>query len=138
MSNKVNSRSNPNLYCKMCEFQATRPAEFVRHIGSIKHQRDGLKLKDCDNKCEICEKIFSNHFALKIHKLQIHGTIEEKRQHKYYCETCDVIFLSQLFMDKHLAGKKHKNMLVCCEYQKKYNENITKSDKLDEVNVSNT
>jgi predicted ribonuclease YlaK len=33
------------------------------------------------------------------------GTLEEKMAHKYYCEICDTIFISKLYMDKHIEDK---------------------------------
>ena len=48
--------------------------------------------------------------------VQIHGSIEEKKKQKYYCEICDVVFISKLFMDTHNSGKKHNNMLKSIQY----------------------
>ena len=27
---------------------------------------------------------------------------------KFYCESCDYVFISKLYMDKHIEGKLHK------------------------------
>ena len=95
-----------NLLCEKCNFTATRPAEWLRHVESKKHLRNGKKL---DKICTICNKTIQNHFALKIHMLSVHATPEERSNHKYYCKYCDVIFLSKLYMDNHLKGKLHIN-----------------------------
>ncbi len=100
-----------NLFCQICNFQANRPAEFIRHVDSNKHKRNGVKIKDTTFKCSECDKILVNHFSYKIHKIQMHGTIEEKRKQRYYCEQCDIVFISKLYMESHLAGKKHNNIL---------------------------
>ena len=105
-------RGKPNLYCEKCNFQAIRPAEFIRHIDSKKHLRDGLKKESF---CNICNKLIGNHFVYKIHMLSQHSTIEEKMNYKYYCDICDSIFISELYMNKHSQGKKHLNMLKAIE-----------------------
>jgi hypothetical protein len=107
---------NPNLFCELCNFQATRPAEFLRHVESQKHQRKGHIIKNTTFKCLECDKTLSSHFSYKIHMVQIHGSIEERKKQKYYCESCDVVFISKLFMDKHNSGKKHNNMLKSIQY----------------------
>jgi hypothetical protein len=105
-----NNTKKPNLFCEICKFQAVRPAEFIRHVESNKHKRNGLKIKDTVFKCELCDKILINHFSYKIHKIQMHATLEEKRKQRYYCEICDVVFLSKLYMDKHNIGIRHNNI----------------------------
>jgi hypothetical protein len=115
------SRGNPNLYCQKCDFQAIRPAEFLRHVNSMKHKRDGLKKESF---CKICNKLIGNHFMYKIHMLSQHASIEEKMAHKYYCDICDSIFISELCMNKHNSGRNHLNMLKAIE-------------ELDKINIKN-
>ena len=65
--------------------------------------------------------------------VQIHGSIEERKKQKYYCEICDVVFISKLFMDKHNSGKKHNNMLKSIQYV-----NDIKKIIADDNKISNT
>ena len=40
----------------------------------------------------------------------MHATKEERSKHKYYCNICDYIFFSKLYLDKHTNGIVHKNL----------------------------
>ena len=40
--------------------------------------------------------------------LSSHSTREERAKEKYYCDPCDLVFISKLYMDKHIDGKFHK------------------------------
>ena len=42
---------------------------------------------------------------------EIHGSIEDKKNYNYYCDICDVILISKLYMEKHKEGKKHNNII---------------------------
>ena len=101
------NKKNLNLYCEKCDFQAIRPAEWLRHIETKKHLRNGQKIS---SNCEFCNKSFISPFSLKIHTLTFHSTVDERRGYKYYCSVCDLVFISQLYMKKHLNGKIHKNL----------------------------
>jgi hypothetical protein len=46
-----------------------------------------------------------------MHVLKIHGTIEERSKQKYYCNVCDYVFFSKLYLDKHTNGIVHKNLV---------------------------
>ena len=109
--NNNSNTKKPNLYCEICQFQAIRPAEFIRHVNSNKHKRNGVKIKDTIYRCDKCDKILANHFSYKIHQIQIHGTLEEKLKQRYYCEICDKVFISKLYMDNHINGIRHANVL---------------------------
>ena len=112
LNNTINiDKIKPKLYCEICNFQAIRPIEFIRHIDTIKHQRNGIKIKDSIFKCVKCDKILANHFSYKTHIIQQHASICEKMNQKYYCKFCDTVFLSKLYMDKHNIGKKHNNII---------------------------
>lgn len=50
-----------------------------------------------------------------MHKLKFHASIEERSKMKYYCKECDLVFFSQLYMDKHTNGKIHKNLIKALE-----------------------
>lgn len=97
-----------NHKCDTCDFTATRPCEWFLHIKTNKHLRRGqAKTKICD----ICNVEFATHGVLKLHKLKIHASVEERSKMKYYCKECDIVFLSKQFMDTHINGKIHKNLI---------------------------
>ena len=58
-----------------------------------------------------------------------HSTQEERSKQKYYCVICDLIFISSMYKDKHMTGKRHANMIKAYELQKELD---------DENNNSNT
>ena len=101
-----------NHKCEPCNFIATRPCEWLIHINSEKHLREG---KTKTKLCEICNIEFKTHWIQKMHKLKFHATIEERAKMKYYCKECDLFFFSNLYMDKHINGKIHKNLIKALE-----------------------
>ena len=100
------------LFCNKCNFQSKGPAEWLKHIESAKHKRDGEKKTKI---CVICNKTYSNHFTYKIHNLSIHATKEERSTYKYYCEKCDYIFISELYYLQHCKGITHINRIKALE-----------------------
>ena len=94
------------LYCDKCKFQSKGPAQWLKHIESEKHKRDGEKKTKI---CLICNKTFSNHFTYKIHNLSTHVSKEERMKHKYYCNICDYVFISELYYLQHCKGVIHLN-----------------------------
>ena len=108
MSDNKEKNIKELLFCQNCNFQATRPAEWLIHIDTEKHKRGGIKkIKDCT----ICNMTFTNHFAYKIHTLSQHATKEERSQYKYYCNVCDKVYISELYLLQHNKGKQHSNMI---------------------------
>jgi len=97
---------NKNLYCQLCNYKTNRTTDWLRHIKSNRHLRQGTKKI---SKCEECDIVFASHCTLKHHILTTHSTKEERSKSKYYCETCDYVFISKLYYDKHMNGIKHKN-----------------------------
>jgi hypothetical protein len=94
--------------CEKCNFTANRPKEWIIHVDTNKHKRDG------NNKsvyCVACDKTFKTHWINKMHQLKFHASIDERKKCKFYCSNCDLVFFSKLYMDKHLSGIKHKNMI---------------------------
>jgi len=100
------------LYCKCCNYKTSKPSDWLKHIETDKHKRNGKKKITI---CQICNEQFSNTYVLKIHNLMIHAPIEEKIKHKYYCSSCDVIFISELYYLQHNKGKKHTNRIKILE-----------------------
>ena len=96
--------------CEPCNFTATRPCEWLLHIKSEKHLRNG---KPKTHKCTFhgCDHKTTIHWNMKMHIMTMHSTIEERIKMKYYCKICDTVFFSPLYLDKHNMGIKHKNMI---------------------------
>lgn len=94
--------------CEHCNFDTSKPAEWLIHIETEKHKRNG---KPKSKICEICNTEFKTHWLQKMHILKIHGTKEERSKCKYYCDTCDYVFFSELYLDKHTNGIVHKNLV---------------------------
>ncbi len=90
------------------------------HLNSTKHKREG---KPKSIECVLCERKFINHITQKHHMLTAHSTKEERANEKYYCTPCDLVFISKLYMEKHIAGKFHKLKVKALEFleeMKKY------------------
>ena len=96
-------------YCNLCDHGSNSNSDFLKHTKSKKHERGGLKQKIC----LICNHECFNHWNLKQHILTQHSTIEERRKQKYYCDICDTVFFSKLYMETHMKGKKHNNTILC-------------------------
>jgi len=106
MSN-IQTKNKFTNYCEKCRFNATRPSEWLIHIETSKHKRNG----QAKNKiCNICNIEFTTHWICKMHILKIHESKEERSKCKYYCNTCDYVFFSKLYLDKHINGKIHQNL----------------------------
>ena len=99
---------NKELHCNLCNYKTKLTADWMKHIKSQKHQRNGEKKT---TKCDICEYESNTHWNIKIHKLKIHSTPEERAKQKYYCSLCDVVFFCKAYQDKHLNGKVHMNKI---------------------------
>jgi hypothetical protein len=56
-----------------------------------------------------------------MHNLSSHTTKEERSKQKYYCNICDNVFFCSAYYNKHINGKRHKNML---EFVEKNNKTI--------------
>jgi len=96
------------LYCQCCEYKTTKTSDWLKHIQTKKHARNGYPKITI---CSICNKQFTNTHVLKYHKLMMHAPIEEKLNYKYYCKSCDIIFLSESYYLQHNISKKHANVL---------------------------
>lgn len=99
---------NSKFICDVCHYKTNRPTEWIKHIKSQKHLRRGEKKI---TKCDICDYETSSHWNIKLHKITQHSTKEEREKQKYYCDICDSVYLCKLYMEKHLQGKKHNNMI---------------------------
>jgi hypothetical protein len=102
------SSNNNELYCECCNYKTNRNYDWLKHIKSQKHQRNGEKKI---TKCDLCEYTSISTWNIKIHKLQIHATSEERSKEKYYCGLCDYVFFCKQYLDKHTSGKHHQTKL---------------------------
>jgi len=57
MSN-IQIRKRFTHHCEKCNFNATRPAEWLTHIETKKHKRNGQPKSKI---CNICNKEFTSH-----------------------------------------------------------------------------
>ena len=92
-------------YCESCDYKTTKPSDWKKHLICAKHLRNGQQKT---TKCDKCNYETNEHWILKRHILTQHGTLEEKQQQKYYCNICDYVFFTKLYLDKHSEGKYHK------------------------------
>lgn len=99
---------NKKYHCEYCNYYSNFNSEWLKHLQSQKHQRYGEKKS---KKCNICDYEATSHWNIKIHVLSQHSTIDEKKQHKYYCEICEQIFFSSKHFNAHVSGKKHENVM---------------------------
>ena len=103
-----NEIENIKYNCNCCEYKTKFPSEWLKHLDSEKHKRNGEKKSKF---CDLCDYESTSHWNVKIHKLSQHATLEEKQKHKYYCNNCDQIFFCKLYYDNHNSSKKHLNII---------------------------
>jgi hypothetical protein len=107
--------------CELCTYSTVKPSDWIKHINSAKHQRNGNKKQ---TKCNICDISFNSHWNYKNHYLVIHDTKEERSKQKYYCTDCDQVFFCSQYMKKHMEGKRHANYILAINLEKELNEKI--------------
>lgn len=105
------SDSVDKLYCKKCNYKTDRNFDWLKHIASKKHLRDGNKKPAKIYKCDVCDHESCSHWNIKVHKLQMHATKEERAKCKYYCEVCDLTFFCSQYKKSHDTGKRHLTKL---------------------------
>jgi len=115
--NKTNKKKE--FYCYLCEYKTSVNNDWIKHINSNKHNRDG---KPKTTKCDKCNYDAFSHWNLKQHILTQHSTLEERKNSKYYCEVCDLVFFCSAYKNKHDEGKKHKRLELCMKYQDELNK----------------
>jgi hypothetical protein len=96
--------------CECCNFKAISKTKWDIHLKSQKHLRGG-KSKIENYVCDICGYWCIHIYNLNAHKIVRHGTIEQKKLAKFYCECCNKAFFCPLFYDQHVKSKNHKKML---------------------------
>jgi len=101
--------------CEKCNYYTKYESHWKLHINTVLHQT-GRRKKRSDtkeeHKCEKCNYKSKNIINLKQHKLNEHGTKEEReKEFKYYCEYCDIGSFSIDIMERHKNTEKHKNII---------------------------
>lgn len=99
----------PKFNCDSCNYFTKHPSEWLKHISSKKHERNG---KPKTHICDICQYETKTHWNLKMHNLSVHATKDERSSQKYYCNDCDQVFFSYVYYHKHMNGIKHKNYVL--------------------------
>ena len=105
--------------CDTRNYKTNVKASWKLHMISDKHMRNGEKKS---TKCELCDYQTTSHWNVKLHMLTQHSTLEERKNHKYYCEICDTVFLRAVLLENHINGTKHANKLK--KINKNTNNNI--------------
>jgi hypothetical protein len=110
---------NKKYYCKFCNYGTNYSSDWIKHSETAKHLRLGKKI---NHKCNQCEYESHSHWNLKLHNLSKHSEQKDREKSKYYCKTCDQVFFSELFYNKHIFGKKHLNVVRAIKIQEDLNE----------------
>jgi hypothetical protein len=101
--------------CECCNLTFKYIQHWNKHVSSEKHKRQG---KPKSISCVECDRTFINHITRRHHMLSVHSTKEERAKEKYYCDICDYVFISKLYMDKHIQGKFHNSKIKALESYK--------------------
>jgi len=111
--------------CDKCDFHVNAKSLFDKHLSTVKH-KTGVRAERSDKrqrtKCEFCNHIPSNGTNMKLHMLNKHSTLEErKKAFAFYCEFCNCGVLSQIAFKNHTATRKHKYFVNQTESNNKNN-----------------
>jgi len=98
--------------CIKCNYKCKTKGQLDNHYNTTLHQT-GIRKKRSDTKgpyiCIKCNKETINMNALKQHKLNEHGTLEEREKgFNYYCKVCDFGTFSKNIYVNHGTSEKHK------------------------------
>ena len=104
---------NKTKHCKKCNNTFTSNTHYLIHCETELHKTGKRKTrvdKQGELKCNICNLYSTKQQStLKIHILNNHSSIEEKKkEYKYYCEYCDIGYLVEHKINTHLNTLKHK------------------------------
>jgi hypothetical protein len=103
-----------SFHCETCNYKCKYNSEYLKHLNSQKHARQGKKkIYKCSN-CDYETK--TSNWNLKMHTLTKHSSKEERTKYKYYCNLCDSIFFSPLYLESHMKGSVHTNNLKLLDY----------------------
>jgi len=133
--------------CPLCVYRTNKPTDWVKHINSRKHDRNG---KRKTRHCDICNHYSLTHWNYKMHMITNHSTKEERMERvnkkslifisiitllkkskiflimkqKYYCFECDQVFFCLQYKKTHENSTKHKNLLIANTLQRELDEKI--------------
>jgi len=116
---KKRSDINELLKCEKCGFECRYKTQWNEHIETELH-KTGKKKKRSDTKeplkCEHCDYKTKNETTMKLHKLNVHSTKEERKSgFKYYCGYCDVGTFSKDIIENHENSQKHQKQVSRAE-----------------------
>ena len=105
--------NNKTKYCEKCNKTFKCHAKYIIHCETELHKTGKRKTrtdKKEELKCSICNLYTTKQqTTLKLHILNNHSSIEEKKkEYKYYCEYCDIGYLVEHKINTHLNTLKHK------------------------------
>lgn len=122
---KIEENDNINIVmaCGICNFIFKRQETFQKHLKTahVDAKIDDTcyiekaemftenKKKNCEEKCEICQREFSTKISLKRHMDKIH------QKSLIQCEKCDESFIHQSTLDYHMVKKHGKKRSFNCE-----------------------
>ena len=125
------------LYCECCDFQATRPAEFKRHILTKKHLRRSSSLVNISNSlakisnslaeispqhvCKYCDKVYKHKSSLCKHI-------------KYYCKKNKDEDLKELVR---LLNEKNEELQKQTEKQQKQIDKLSQKLQIQNIGYQN-
>ena len=109
----MNELENKIKHCIKCNKTFTSNTHYLIHCETELHKTGKRKTrtdKQGELKCNICNLYSTRQQStLKIHILNNHSSIEEKKkEYKYYCEYCDIGYLVEYKFNTHLDTLKHK------------------------------
>jgi hypothetical protein len=97
--------------CDKCQFNCNFVSQWNDHINSKRHTGEKRKER-CDkllsDKCELCDYKPTKMTNMKLHYLNKHATLEERKNgFPFYCEKCDFGCFVEVLYSRHIETKKH-------------------------------
>ncbi len=100
--------------CEKCNYKTNQKSNLEKHNKTEKHLLGLRKIRKDkkENKCVLCNKIFSSCQSLKNHEISKHKDEEnKKKEYKYYCEYCGFGNDIEKLYKKHTENKKHTRLI---------------------------
>lgn len=102
-----------NFECEKCKFKCNYISQWNDHLLSKRHTGEKRKErtdKILSDKCQFCDYKPSKTTNLKLHYLNKHATVEERKNgFIFYCNKCDFGCFTQILFTRHLETKKHNS-----------------------------
>lgn len=129
--------SNQHFYvCKQCNYNTNSKQSYERHCSTRKHNNRGVMVsprKIRSDICPHCEYTTKNSSSMKYHLIRQHMSKEEQKQHfTYWCEFCNVGYLSKSNYDTHSKSNRHQNNKMKF-YQEQYGKGQMNVNELLEM-----